>query len=193
MASLTPTSELDAVNIMLATIGEAPINDLSTSGLGDVAAAKAVLHSTSRSVQASGWHFNTEIDYELSPSVDGFLLLPLNQLRVDTVGDSRDIDVAVRGERLYNRKDHTYVFTEAVKVELIVFLPFTDLPEAARNYITVKAARKFQSNVLGSELIEAFTQDDEMDALVLLKDAEGDTADYNMLTDSHSVASTLER
>jgi hypothetical protein len=65
--ALTLTTELDAVNLMLSTIGEAPINDLSASGLGDVAAAKTRLALTSRSIQTAGWHFNTEIDYELSP------------------------------------------------------------------------------------------------------------------------------
>lgn len=189
-----PTSQLDAVNIMLSTLGEAPVSDLSASGLSDVATAKTLLHNVSRAVQAEGWHFNTEVDYDLTPeAVTGYLLLPSNQLRVDTTKEYHDTDVAVRGDKLYNRKKHTFVFTEKVQVDMVVFLPFEDMPEAARNYITIKAARIYQTNVLGSELLEKFTADDEMSAMILLKDAEGFTADYNMLSDSYSVASILTR
>lgn len=189
-----PTSQLDAVNIMLSTLGEAPVNDINASGLSDVATAKTLLHNVSRAVQTEGWHFNTEVDYDLTPeAVTGYLLLPSNQLRVDTTKQYQDTDVAVRGDKLYNRKKHTFVFTEKVQVEMVVFLPFEDMPEAARNYITIKAARIYQTNVLGSELLEKFTADDELAAMILLKDAEGFTADYNMLSDSYSVASILTR
>jgi hypothetical protein len=188
-----PTTELEAVNIMLATIGEAPINSLSSSGLGDVSAAKTRLHNTSRAVQMAGWHFNSEENYELSPTVDGFLQLPLNALKVDTTKEFTSKDVTTRGFRLYNRTDHTYIFDAPLKVDMVLFLAFEELPEAARNYITIKAARAFQSYVLGSELIEAFTQDDEMEALVEMKSAETENGDYNMLTASFSVSSILRR
>lgn len=189
-----PTSQLDAINIMLSAVGESPISDLNTSGLGDVAVAKTLLHNVSRAVQAEGWHFNTEIDYDLTPETGtGYLMLPANQLRVDTTKQYQDTDVVVRGNKLYNRKKHTFAFTETVQVEMVVFLPFEDLPEAARNYITIKAARVYQSNIVGSELLEKFTEDDEFAALVLLKDADGSTSDYNMLTDSYSVSNILTR
>lgn len=191
--TLVPTTELEAVNLMLSTIGEAPVNDLSDSGLGDVSAASTRLHSVSRKVQTEGWHFNTEIDYPLSPTIDGYLLVPANTLRVDTTKEYGDKDVTLRGSRLYDRKEHTYVFTDTLKVELVVFLAFTDLPEAARNYIAIKAAREFQTSVLGSEQLESFTQDDEMEARALMLDAELETADHNMLNGSYSVANILER
>lgn len=192
-STLVPTSELDAVNLMLSTIGEAPINDLSASGLGDVSAAKTRLHNVSRKVQTEGWHFNTEIDYELSPTVDGFLILPSNTLKCDTTKEYNDMDVAWRGSKLYDRKRHTFVFTDPLKVELVIFLAFEELPESARNFISIKAAREFQSSVLGSPDLEAFTQDDEYEARALLMDAEGDSADNNMLSGSYSVANILER
>ena len=46
----TPTTKLEAVNTMLSTIGEAPVNNLS-SGLVDAETAETILNNVSRSVQ----------------------------------------------------------------------------------------------------------------------------------------------
>ena len=46
----TPTTQLQAVNSMLSTIGEAPVNSLS-SGLVDAETAETVLNEVSRDVQ----------------------------------------------------------------------------------------------------------------------------------------------
>lgn len=191
--TLVPTSALEAVNLMLSTIGEAPTNDLSASGLGDVATAKTRLHLVSRKVQAEGWNFNTEEDYPLSPSVDGHLILPSNTLKVKPTKEYRDRNVAWRGSKLYDRANHTFVFTDPIKVELVIFLAFEELPEAARNYIAIKAAREFQSSVLGSQELEAFTQDDEFEAKALMLDDDTEASNYNVLSDSYSVANILDR
>lgn len=190
---LTPTTELDAVNTMLTTIGESPVSTLEVSGLTDVAIAKQVLRETSRVVQSKGWHFNTEINYPLSPNDDGYLVPPPNTIRIDTNNKYLDRDVVMRGTKLYDRENHTYVFDAALEVDLIVFLDFTELPEAARHYITVRSARVFQRRVLGSDAIESFTQDEEAHALAALAEAEGDTGDVNVLNSSYTAASILER
>ena len=51
----TPTTELEAVNIMLSTIGEAPVNNLD-SGLVDAETAETILKNVSRDVQLSLIH-----------------------------------------------------------------------------------------------------------------------------------------
>ena len=193
MPSLTPTTDLEAVNIMLGTIGEAPVSTLEVSGLSDVAIAKQVLHELSRTIQTRGWHFNSEIDYPLSPTVDGFLLPPTNTLRIDVTKEYWDVDVVHRGTKLYDRINRTSVFTRELKFDLVLYLDFMDLPEAARNYITIRAARVFQRRILGSPELESYTQDEESFALVNLLEAEGDTGDSNMFTGSYSVASIIER
>lgn len=193
MATLTPTTELEAVNIMLGTIGEAPISSLEVSGLVDVAVAKQMLHEVSREVQSRGWDFNQEYNYPLALDVDGFLSVPTNSLRVDTSGEYSQYDVVVRGNRLYDRENHTFVFSKTIKVDLTLFLAFEEMPEAARYFITVRAARRFQDRFLPSESGHVFSEVDEKAAAVTLKEAEGDTGDYNMLTHSYSVASILER
>jgi hypothetical protein len=75
----------------------------------------------------------------------------------------------------------------------VVLLPFDDLPNAAKDYITVRAARVFQARVLGSETQEKFTEKDERDAWAELRKHELRTADFNMLKGSNSTASILDR
>lgn len=193
MTTLVPSTELDAVNVMLTTIGEAPVSSLEVSGLADVAIAKQVLSEINRAVQAKGWHFNTEIDYPLTPTVDGYLMPPSNTVKIDTTKQYGDKDLVLRGARLYDRKEHSYTFTDPVEVDLVVLLPFDEMPESARFYITIRAARVFQRRVLGSEAIETFTQDEEYMALSELMNADAETGDYNVLTGSYSVANILVR
>ena len=54
--SLSATTKLEAVNIMLSTIGENPVNSL-TSGLVDAELAETILGSVSKAVQSEGWNF----------------------------------------------------------------------------------------------------------------------------------------
>lgn len=178
---------------MLSTIGESPVNTVDDSGMVDAVIARQILRATSREVQSRGWHFNTEKAYPLQPDDQGQLNLPATILRADTVETDSDIDVVVRGTRLYDRRNHTYVFKKGVKVDAVILLPFDELPEAARWYITVRAARIYQERVVGSDTLSSFNQQDEMRALVVLQETEADNADYNILSDNYAVARVLDR
>lgn len=194
MTAVTPTTELEAVNLLLDVIGEAPISNLENSAVVDAVKARAVLSEVSRATQQKGWHFNTEIDYELVPTVyEKEIILPGNCLRVDTTKAQRDFDVVQRGNRLYDRKNHTYKFDRSLKVDMVILLPFEELPEVARYYISIRAARVFQARTVGSEALYQFNAQDETLALNDLKRAEGITGDYNMFSGSWSVAKILHR
>jgi len=192
---LTPTSELEAVNTILAVIGESPISSLEAgAAVADAVTAQTTLSEVNRAVQAKGWHFNTDKAITLTPATyTSEITLPSNCLHVDTVEEDKDTDVAQRGARLYNRKTHTYQFTKSLKVDMVILLPFTDLPETARHYITVRAARVFQARTVGSDALYQFTAVDERDALTALKKAEGLTGDYNILTGNYSVYRAIQR
>ena len=76
---------------------------------------------------------------------------------------------------------------------MVILLPFTDLPESARHYITVRSARVFQARTVGSDALYQFSREDEQDALIGLKKAEGITGDYNILTGNYSVMRAIQR
>lgn len=189
--SLTPTTELEAVNIMLTSIGEQPVNTLESGGVSEVSIARTILHQTSRQVQEVGLRFNKETEYSLAKSPDDTVSIPSNALRVDPSDYTKDY--VVRGSRLYDRENHTYEFDEAVKVDIVFFLTFTDLPQAAREYITIRAARIFQTRVLGSETLHAFTLSDEQQAFLALMRQEIDSADYNVFRSSPYMQQALRR
>lgn len=172
-------TELDAVNAMLISIGEQPVNTLEVTDNAEVSIARSILHQVSRQTQAVGLLCNSEKNYPLPVDVDGYIRLPANTLKVDATDSS--IDVVMRGRRLYDRKNHTYKFKDTVYVDIVFFLPFEDLPQVARDYITIRAIRVFQSRVVGSETLYAFTAKDEMDAYMAMVQEEVDHGDYNML------------
>lgn len=188
---MTPTTTLEAVNIMLSSIGEAPVNSLA-SGLVDAEMAETILLATSRDVQSHGWKFNTERKLRLPQNLQGEIELPSNCLKVDQANYDRDLDLVQRGNRLYNTKSHSFVIGKPIEVDMVVLLPFEQLPEAARRYITLKGARVFQDRVVGSTELHGFQEKDEMWAMVELKDSEADTGDYTIF-DNYSVARVLDR
>ena len=191
---LSATTELEAVNSMLTTIGEAPVSALENNGIVDAAIAFQILQETSREVQARGWHFNTEIEFPLSPTFpEKTIVLPPNVLEVDTAGVDSHIEAVQRGNRLYNRKENTYQFDRTVKVDMIIQLPFEDLPEYAKGYISVRAARIFQRRVVGSAALDSFTAQHEARMLVQLENAEARTADLSVFNGNESILRVLNR
>lgn len=183
-------TELEAVNLMLAAIGEAPVNTITNTGLADVDIAKTLLDSTVREVQERGWWFNREHDYPITPDVNDNILVPSTALRIDlepTVFG--DYDLIQRGSKMYDRKNHTYTITDTdLKFDIVFLLTWDELPQSVRYYMTIKAARVFQNSYLASEAEHKFTEKDEFEAKAKMQDAELEAGDNNFLTDSVSVA-----
>ena len=84
-------TELQAVNMMLTTIGEQPIANLNDkAGLQDASIAQDILHNTSRQVQSRGWIFNTDLQVTKTPrSSDNQIPVASNILRIDTTSKVR--------------------------------------------------------------------------------------------------------
>lgn len=190
-ALITPTTELEAVNECLENIGQAPVSTISGDLGVDTQMALNFVRKVTRELQSQGWFWNTEKDYKITPNVSGDILLPVNTLAVDSTGLDADRDVVQRGQRLYDRDNHTYRFTKSILLELTVGLPFDELPETARRYISLRAARLFQDRVEGSS--DGSDAQDEMMALAHLKADQIRTEDSNMLTGSWSMVKTLSR
>lgn len=187
-----PQTELDAVNMMLRGIFEAPVNSLDVPGVSDAGIAKSILADTRREVLAKGWHFNKEKGMTLSPdSVSGMVPIPNNALRIDGSEDETR-DVSQRGLYLYDKTNHTLIFTSPVKVDVTFHFEWSEMPEHAKYYIAVRSARKFQDSVLG-EGAGRYKQADEDSAKLLMEDAEGDDGDHNILLDNYTTYAILSR
>jgi hypothetical protein len=190
---LTPTTELEAVNVCLANIGESPVSAITGNITVDAALARDLLRQVTREVQTHGFYWNTELNYKLIPNTADNLALPANVLSVDTTGDDKNKDLVARGRILYDRVKHTYTFTEPVYVDIVVALGFEELPEIARRYIAVRAARIYRERVMGNGSISNFNTSDEDMARAALLAENMEIEDNNMMTGNASVFGILSR
>ena len=190
---MTPTTKLEAVNTLLSAIGESPINTLN-SGLVEATLAEQIVDNISRSTQSRGWSFNTDLEFKLSPDLAGEVALPTNCLHVDmtSLRMSSTSDLVQRGNKLYDRVKNTFAIDDTIEVDIVVLLDFEDLPETARRFITVRAARVFQDRTLGSDTLHGFQQDDEITAWADLQQAEAEVQDYNIF-DNYETYSVVDR
>lgn len=193
MTTITATTELEAVNSMLRAIGADPVNALTATDDSDIINCKAILSQVSREVQSQGWDFNVDTEYSIARTVDGEYVIPSNIIDIDAAPSFPDISLVRRGSRLWDQKLHTFTWTVDLKFDVTWLFSFDDLPETAKNYIAMKAARKFQGSALGSSDIKVYTEQDEMEAFSIFKDAEAFTADHNILTGNYTVARILWR
>lgn len=194
---LVPTTELEAVNLMLATIGESPVSSLDQSGQVDAVIAQSVLNEIAVDVQSRGWHFNTDKAYKLKPEAFApyEIKVPANAVQIDAVGADRALGLAIRGGKLWSRRDHSFSFEgrSHVLVDIVWLLTFAELPQAARRYVAIRAARVFQDRVVGSTTLHGFTQRDEQRAERMMRKFEAKTAKRSLLDASWSVARILHR
>jgi hypothetical protein len=188
---MAASTKLEAVNIMLSTIGESPVNSLS-SGLVDAELAETILNSVSKTVQSDGWNFNREYDYSITPDLVGEINLPNNILRADAAYEPYSKDLVQRGLKMYDKREHTFKINDTVKLDVVFELSFEDIPEVAKRYIIIKAARLFQDRVLGSDTLHSFTQEEEQQALFSLREFEGESEDFNIF-DSYDVYRVIDR
>ena len=135
MTIQTRTTELEAVNTILSTIGEAPINSLTGSLPVDATVAKNVLSEITREVQSQGWHFNTHYKATLSKNTDNKIPLPSNAVRIEldvNKYSKYNYDIVQRDGFLYNLATNSDIFTTDFDEAIIVYLlPFDEIPEQA--------------------------------------------------------------
>ena len=150
--AVAATTELECINIMLAAIGEAPINTLTGTLPVDAVTAQKTLAEINKDVQNEGWSFNQEFNVKLTRDGTNQIALGTDMLKVDAnVFDHPTIDVIQRGLKMYDRKNNTYVFDTDLTCNITYFRNFDEIPESARRYINIRAARVFVDRLVGDD------------------------------------------
>jgi hypothetical protein len=183
------TSFLEAVNRVLQMMGEAPINSLEGQ-YGLAQQAQDVLDDTSRQVQADSWSFNTDRRALLSRNNDDEIPVGVSVVRV--VVDSLEypgLDVVQRGAKLYDRSANSYEFDQDLRADVTYVLEWEELPEYARQYITVRAGRVLQESIIGSADLSRINQQQEAEVRAMFLDEETAVNDHNMIggNPNHSI------
>ena len=197
-------TELEAINQMLRSINEQPIQSL-TSGQIDAESAEAVLTETSRLIQSEGWHANTRRSVSITKNSDNQFAVAVNVLKVDTVNpDSPRRTGSPNPSSFYNvglRRDaadtkwllydidndsETWSDPDTLTVDIVEFLPFEHLPVALQAYIYHSAGHAFQKAQVGSQVLFEFTREDvdRSEARAVQTDMENE--DRNMIRDSRA-------
>jgi hypothetical protein len=204
-------TKLQAVNEMLWSIGEDPVNSLD-SGLPDAETAEAILDRISREIQLQGWYVNTLRNYQLTTNVDGQFVLPDNTLKVDTVNPrgnrivgsptpAAHINVVMRRSAddtkwvLWDVENNTETWTNptTLVVDLTQNLEFANLSPALQVYVWTKAAHRFQKGAMGSAALFQFTLEDVNNAMAMAEQEDLEASDVSMLRDNPHVYRTVWR
>lgn len=179
--TITPMTELEAVNIILGAVGESPVNTIENPTNVDVINALRILRNVNRRIQSKGWTFNTYEGYSLFPDQNTHRIYwPLNLLYIESAED--DKRYIKNGEYLFNLTDQTFLFEGPIKVDVIFFVAFDDMPDPMRNYICAKAAKTFQTRYLGDAGLSEELAQDEQEAWVALQEYELDRNDFTLLS-----------
>ena len=191
--AVAATTELEAINIMLAAIGEAPINSLTDTLPVDARTAQNTLTEVNKEVQSEGWSFNTEIDVTLTRDGSNQINLPTNVLRVDAnIHQHPTIDPIQRGLKLYDRQNNKYEFDEDLICTVVYYRDFDEITEQARRYINIKAARIFVDRLIGDQGLRTYTQEDETRARAILTESDYANADHNILRGDPSLTNIFD-
>jgi hypothetical protein len=149
-------TELSSVNSILGAIGQAPVTTLEFEN-PEIALVHNLLMEADLDVQNEGWVFNREEHYPLLPDVDGYIQVPPNVLRMDVSQGQvwRDTDVVMRNGRLYDKLNHTDIFTRKMEFDIVWRFPYEDLPSVFKRYITYRASVRAATQLMAnSELMQ---------------------------------------
>lgn len=141
-------SELDVVNEMLSTLGEAPLNELDDEH-PLVPAARRIIRIASYRVQAEAWWFNQETITLSHDPRTGEVLLPSDAIRADP--SDRSWNLIQRGRRLYDPQNATYNIGEKVPSVLVRNVPFDDLPPTVQHVVSLTSQVEFNKSYDGDE------------------------------------------
>jgi hypothetical protein len=192
---VAPTTKLESVNYLLSIVGEAPVTALNTdeNASASVALATNLINEVDRMVQSRGWGFNTASLFTFNKSGSQFPVSS-DTLRVNVLATLPATNLiqrfVLRNGKLY---DSTYgIFDNpvipgtatqytALLGERVFLVDFDELPQAARQYIVIRAGRMFLQRVLPDDASNKISEIDEQMAFAMLIEWEiksGRSADY---------------
>lgn len=206
MAMQSPISrftEVEAVNRLLSTVGGEKVSALTNLSF-TADSAYTALRDAMRDLMSHSWGFNTEVDVVLTPngsneidlSTSGYTGTYISVIDFDPE-DAGDLDVIIKGTKLYDRKEHSYtVFTnETYKAVVSYYVQWEDLPEAVKSYVTAMAAKDFQAQMVGNPQMDAILSQKFLHARSAFYAFEGQQMDYTMFDsyDLYKIVSNRSR
>ena len=173
MTQQSALTELDAINEILAAVGQAPVTAIDTTTdlyrkVGDtytpitvptnpdVAMAQQVLLETSRKIQSEGWCFNREFAFDMTPNDDDEIIIPDTMLQCDASRDGVDnrmqyggINTVRRNGKLYDKTAHSFKFDDVIPCDILWYFDWEDVPRPIQDLILKESAATFSMRIVG--------------------------------------------
>lgn len=149
-------TKLEAINLCLAGLGRSGIATTDTTNV-DANMASREIDRTSYGLQnngGNGWWFNKEDDWLLEPNqYNGEIKVPNNVLALiaSRCGRQSIRKLAIRGDRIYDLKEHTFDLRvrfgteKKISFDFVTLLDFDELPPTAAMAVSYAAAMTFMA------------------------------------------------
>ena len=192
VVSYGASTELDAVNSILMSVGESPVNTLTVQS-PEVAIAQKTLQQVCREVLTEGWVFNTEKQYPITLDSNNHCIVPNDVLQIDLNQFKHldDFHVVKRTDngvvKLYDMYEHRYNFENTSEgklyVDIIWMQDFEEIPQVFKDYITLRASRIASNRMISDQRAAELISADEQMARANAMEYDANQADYNIFND----------
>ena len=174
-------TELSAVNSILGAIGQSPLTTLNFDN-PEVAMIYNLLRDANVDTQAEGWHYNTEKHVRFAIDANGRIAIGNDILSMDLHDNQarRTSNLVRRNGFIYDKQDHTDVFTADLDLDVVRLYTFEDLPVIFRRYITYRASRVAATKLVANPNLVKLLAQQEALARAALMEYECNQADHSM-------------
>ena len=174
-------TELSAVNSILGAIGQAPLTTLNFDN-PEVSFIFNLLRDANVDTQAEGWHFNTEKHVKFTPDANGKIAIGDDILSMDLHDNQarRTHNLVRRNGFIYDKQDHTDVFTADLDLDIVRLYNFEDLPIVFRRFIIYRASRQAATQLVANPALVRLLGVQEGQARAALMEYECNQGDHSM-------------
>ena len=186
------STELDAINSILMSVGESSVNSTTVQS-PEVVIARSTLQQVCREVQSEGWMFNTETEYPITLDTNNHCLVPNNVLQIDVnhFKHLNDFNVVRKKDsgiwKLYDLIEHRFNFENTSEgklyVDVLWMVEFEAMPQVFRDYVTIRASRIASNRMINNPQSAELMSQDESLARALAVEYDANQADYNIFND----------
>jgi hypothetical protein len=184
--AVTPgrTTLLEAVNVLLATIGEAPVATLEDEANAEAVMAERTILEFHKEGQVRGWSWNREGAFRYLRDIStNEIVVPANVVSFAPCQYEHAHRYQLRGLRVYDTQERSFEHDIPwLEADIVTLLPWDDCPEPYNRWVTIRSGRVFSDRVLSSDSIARYTSEHESKAWAVLLQAEDAQSQPNVLT-----------
>jgi len=174
----------DAINEVLLTLNELPleVSDL----VADIPIAVLVdreIEVAKKKILAYGWNFNTLL-LSFYPNNQNNIVVPTTYLSVKPTEDNPNI--IIRDWKVFNKVENSFIYTEAVELNVVDDVLFDDIPFPVANYIVQHAGLKAYVDIIADNNGVSLRRQEMLEARMEAFRYDTQVSDTNILSQEYA-------